>query len=129
MNYVNVLFLLVSVKTSAFFNILMFCPNTFLSLLSCPDINSVFVLLLLFLLEVCSNLDKRGLLSVHTLIGTHRDCHCTHTLGHNGFTHRMLCLSRAGHIAPALAAAASGNILRNRLAAISQSQVSWKRKS
>lgn len=54
---------------------------------------------------------------------------CTHALGHNSFTHRMLCRRRAGHAAVGLAASASGDILRNRLAAISQSQVSWKRKS
>lgn len=127
-NYVNVFFSQVSVKKSAFFSKLLFCPNTFF-LLSCLDFNSVFVFHLLFQLEVCSNLDEGGLLSVCTLIRSHRDCHCTHTLGHNSFTHRMLCLSRAGHTALALAASASGDFLRNRLAAISQTQVSWKTKS
>lgn len=110
-------------------NISILYPNTFSPLISCPDFNSVFVFLLLFQLEVCSSPDGRGLLSLCTLICTHRDCHSTHTLGHNSFTHRMLCLSRAGHTALALAASASGSILRNRLAAITQSQVSWKRKS
>lgn len=115
-------------KKSAFFNISIFCPNNFF-LLSCPEFNSVFVFLLLFQLEICSNLDEKALLSVCTLVCTHRDFHCTHTLGHNSFTHRMLCRSRAGHTALASPASASENILRNRLFAISQSQVSWKRKS
>lgn len=117
LNYVNVFFSLESVK-KVHLKIYRYCTKHFSPLLSCPDFNSVFVFLLLFQLEVCRSPDGRGLLSVCTLIRTHRDCHSTHTLGHNSFTHRMLCLSRAGHTALALAASASGSILRNGLASI-----------
>lgn len=127
-NHVNVFFLLMSVKKVRFFLIHILHEHLFFCFLALTLVQCLY--------SACcfSWKSAEALMKEVCAFCTHPYRHPqrkprTHALGHNSFTHRMLCLRRAGHTALGLAASASGDILRNRLAAISQSQVSWKRKS
>lgn len=122
-SYVNVFFFLVSVKNVVFFLIYILPKHFFSCFLAFTSVQC-------FYSPCCFSWKSDEFCSVYTHPYTNpQRLPWTHTLGHNSFTYRMLCLSRAGHTALGLPALASGDILRNRLAAISQSQVSWKRKS